>query len=256
MAATVVVASLATKNALACVPRNLTCSGKLSGGGSGHGPNGDDGCTYMKCNYSKEKHKSDCDSKGDQYHRRPYDRDWNSNCKSDWKDGTKKTWDDNHSTLGFNPGGNQGSDYSRCFKDFFGTPGNKQYKCKQTSTGSGTYKTRKWNLEKNPTTTTGYDDCTFADLISWHCKDGRWNATSSGDDDCTYAAKCCVLYLNAECDYDRVKDFPLTRAQCKGIYKSIAENTDYCPDASQPLKVIKKGDVKNWVDEICNSSHG
>jgi hypothetical protein len=62
--------------------------------------------------------------------------------------------------------------------------------------------------------------------------------------------------MNAECDNDQMKDFPLTREQCKGIYKSISENSDYCPDPAKPLQVIKKGDLKNWVDEICNSGHG
>jgi hypothetical protein len=254
LAVTVVVASLATKNALACVPRNLTCSGKLSGAGSGHGPNGDDGCSNMVCNHSKVWHKGVCDSKGDSYHRRPVDRDWDSsgNCKSDWKNGTKRTWDDHHYVNGFAPGGNQNLGYSQTFEGCFGAPGNKRYKCKQTSTGSGYTKTRKWDCVKT-NNTYGYDNCTLADLISMHCGDQRWNPNS--DADCIYAAKCCVLYLNAECDNDQLKEFPLTRQQCKEIYSCIANGTDYYPEPNQST-CIKNADLKPWVDTICNLGHG
>jgi hypothetical protein len=254
LAAGVVVASLVTKNALACVPHNLTCSGKLSGNNSGHGPNGDDGCSNMGCNYSKEKHKSDCDNAGNSYHRRPVDRGWDSagHCKSDWKYNTKLTWDDNHTTQGFAPGGNENQGYSRCFKDIFGTPGGKKYMCKQTSTGSGYWRTRKWDCVKNPSDTTNYDDCTLADLISWHCGDGRWNGGS--DDDTTYAAKCSVLYLNAECDGDRINEFPLTRQHVKDIYACIVKKSDFYPDLGSS-KCIKYADLKPWVDTICSLGH-
>lgn len=257
MAFTVVAASLVTKNALACAPRHLTCSGKLSGNTSGHGADGNDGCVTMSCNYSKEKHKADCDSKGEK-HRRPVDRDWDTTykCKDDWKGGSRKTQNDAKTMWGFNTGGNSGSEHSRRFQDCFGTPGNKVYRCKQTSTGSYT-KTRKWECEKNPISTTGYDDCTLGDLISWHCKDGRWNTgtASSTDDDCIYAAKCTTLYLNAECDGDTLKNFPLTKQQVKDIYGCIAQKKDYYPDSTSPTKRINYADLKPWVDEICNSGH-
>jgi len=222
LAAPIVAATLASRNALACSPHHLTCSGKLSGNTSGHGPDGNSGCT-MECNYNQTWHKTNCPDSA-----------------------RRRTDNPNYQPLE--------SGYGRCFRKVFSSSG-KKFHCKGTQNSST--KKYEWKLAKEANTFSGYKDATFSDMCSWDIDDPRWKGSDPAfpiDADGRFAVKACVLLLNAERANGDIGKFPLKDTEVKEIYRCAVTGTPFSPSGAGG-KSITSADCRSWLEEIYSLSH-